>query len=346
AEPVLRFDRPDWFENVAEEVRVAHEEAAIFDASAFGKIEVQGPDAGVFLMKTCAGFMGRAPGSVIYTAVLNERGTFESDITAQRIADDHYRLFTGTNAIKQDLAWFQRHSDGFDVTLTDSTEGYAVLGLMGPEAARIVSECGAPELNDLEYFKVGPAHIAEKHVRAARMSYVGEAGWEITCRSENAPAIYAALTAAGARPAGLFAQTSMRIEKGFCAMGHELDGDVTPVDVGLDFATRKKGGFIGAEALAKQRESGAVSRVISLVLNDEAAVPLGHEPIYRDGEIIGQTSSCAFGYRIGKPVALGHISTSVEDGAHVEVDIARTLFEARVTLGPLFDPEGKRMKAG
>ncbi|MEM8837337.1 MAG: FAD-dependent oxidoreductase [Pseudomonadota bacterium] len=346
AEPGLRFDRSDWFENVAEEVRAAHEEAAIFDASAFGKIEVQGPDAEAFLTKICAGFMGRAPGSVIYSAVLNERGTFESDITAQRIADDHYRLFTGTNAIKRDFAWFKRHSDGFDVALTDSTEDYAVLGLMGPEAARIVSECGAPELNDLGYFKVGPAHIAEKHVRAARMSYVGEAGWEITCRSENAPAIYAALTAAGARPAGLFAQTSMRIEKGFCAMGHELDGDVTPIDVGLDFATRKKGGFIGAEALAKQRESGAVSRVISLVLDDETAVPLGHEPIYRDGEIIGQTSSCAFGYRIGKPVALGHVSTPLEDDAHVEVDIARTLFEARVTLGPLFDPEGRRMKAG
>ena len=113
---------------------------------------------------------------------------------------------------------------------------------MGPDAARIVSDCGAPEINDLGYFKVGPAQIAGKHVRAARMSYVGEPGWEITCLSENATAIWAALTVAGARPAGLFAQTSMRIEKGFCAMGHELDGDLTPIEAGLDFATRKTGG--------------------------------------------------------------------------------------------------------
>ncbi|MEQ9695624.1 FAD-dependent oxidoreductase [Shimia sp. SDUM112013] len=343
-DPRLTFERPDWFENVRAEVMAAHESAAIFDASPFGKIEVQGPDAEAFLLHSCAGFMGRAPGSVIYTSVLNERGTFESDITAQRIAQDHYRLFVGTAAIKRDLAWFRRHAEGFDVTLADSTEDYAVLGLMGPEAARIVADCGAPELNNLGYFKVGPAHIAGKHVRAARMSYVGEAGWEITMKSENAPAIYAALTAAGARPAGLFAQTSMRIEKGFCAMGHELDSDVSPIETGLDFATRKKGGFIGAEALAERRANGAVPQVVSLKLDDVAAVPLGHEPIYLNGEIIGQTTSCAFGYRVGAPVALGHVHGAIADGTRVQVDIARTLFDATVVIGPLFDPNGSRMK--
>ncbi|MBE1284051.1 MAG: FAD-dependent oxidoreductase [Rhodobacteraceae bacterium] len=346
AEPRMTFERPDWFENVKAEVAAANESAAIFDASPFGKIEVQGPGAEAFLMKTCAGHMNRAPGSVIYTAVLNDRGTFESDITAQRIAEDHYRLFVGTNAIKRDLTWLRRQSDGFDVTLTDSTEDYAVLGLMGPEAARIVADCGAPELNELGYFKVGPAHIAGKHVRAARMSYVGEAGWEITMKAENAPAVYAALTAAGAKPAGLFAQTSMRIEKGFCAMGHELDGDNSPIEAGLMFATRKKGGFTGFEALQERLEKGAKPNVISLTLDDEQAVPLGHEPIYLDGKIVGQTSSCAFGYRIGKPVALGHVKGEITDGARIQVDIARTLYDGTVTIGPLYDPEGQRMRGG
>lgn len=343
AEPSMTFARPDWFENVRAEVTAAHEAAAIFDASPFGKIEVEGPDAEAFLLKVCAGYMARKPGSVIYTAMLNERGTFESDITAQRIATDHYRLYVGTNAIKRDMARLRRYVDGFNVTLTDSTEKYAVLGLMGPEAARIVTECGAPELNDLGYFKVGAAHIAGKHVRAARMSYVGEAGWEITCLSQNAPAIFAALTAAGARPAGMFAQTSMRVEKGFCAMGHELDSDVTPVEAGLDFATRKAGGFIGAEALATRRAKGASSQVVSLTIDDENAVPLGHEPIYLDGKIIGKTTSTAFGHRVGKPIALGYAKGAIADGARVQVDIARQLFDATVTVGPLYDPAGERM---
>lgn len=344
AEPRLTFERPDWFDQVAAEVKAAHESAAIFDASSFGKIDVTGPDAEAFLLKTCAGFMGRAPGSVIYTAVLNDRGTFESDITAQRLAQDHYRLFVGTNAIKRDLAWFRSHADGFDVTLSDRTESYAVLGLMGPEAARIAADCGAPELQELGYFKHTPARLAEKDVRAARLSYVGEAGWELTMAASDAPAIYHALTRAGAKPAGLYAQTSMRIEKGFCAMGHELDGDVTPIEAGLDFATRKGGGFIGAKALATRRSAGAVSQVVSLKLADQSAVPLGHEPIYLNGDIIGQTSSCAYGHRVDAPIALGHIKTPVANGTTVQIDIARKMFDATLITGPLFDPEGARMK--
>ncbi len=343
-EPTLRFDRADWFEHVREEVIAAHQAAAIFDASPFGKIEVRGPDAEAFLLRTCAGHMGRAPGAVIYTAVLNDRGTYESDITAQRIAPDHYRLFVGTAAIKRDLAWLAAQTDGFDVTLEDSTEAYAVLGLMGPEAARIAAQVGAPELLEIGYFKQGEAHIAGRHVRAARLSYVGEAGWEITCRAENAGAIYAALTGAGARPAGLFAQTSMRIEKGFCAMGHELDGDVSPIAAGLDGMTRKAGGFIGFEAMEKRRAGGEVSRVVSLTLEDQMAVPIGHEPVLWGGEIVGQTTSAAYGWRVGAPVALAHVDRPLQDGARVEVNIAGTLFAATVTLGPLFDPAGTRMR--
>ncbi len=345
AEPRLTFGKPDYFDNVAAEVQAANEGAAVFDASPLGKIDVKGSDAEAFLLKTCAGYMSRKPGSVIYTAVLNDRGTFESDITAQRISDTHYRLFVGTTAIKKDLAWLRDHTDGFDVTLIDCTEDYAVLGLMGPDAPRIAVAIGAPELNDIGYFRQGEAHIAGKHARAARMSYVGETGWEITCRAENASTIYAALTGAGAKPAGLFAQTSMRIEKGFCAMGHELDSDVSPIETGLAFAVRKSGGFIGAEALAKRAANGAVPLVVSLTIDDERAVPLGHEPIYLGDEIIGDTSSCAFGYRIGKPVALGHVSRPVADGMRVRVDIARTLYDATITLGPLFDPDGSRMRS-
>ncbi|WP_305985321.1 FAD-dependent oxidoreductase [Roseibium sp. MMSF_3544] len=343
-EPVLKFGKPDWFENVQAEVRAANETAAIFDASPFGKIEVEGPDAEAFLLKICAGYVGRTPGSVIYTAILNDRGTYESDITVQRITETHYRLFVGTNAIKKDLAWLGRHADGFDVTLTDSTEEYAVLGLMGPESERIAGEVGAPELNGIGYFKHGEAHIAGHHVRAARLSYVGEAGWEITCRSENASDIYKALTEAGATPAGLFAQTSMRVEKGFCAMGHELDSDMTPVDVGLDAMTRKAGGFLGAEAVAARKSAGAVSKVVSLSFEDADAVPLGHEPLLIDGDVVGQTSTCAYGYRVGKPIALAHVEKPLATGAVVDVDIAGDLSRAVVTNGPLFDPDGARMR--
>ncbi|MCV6592000.1 MAG: FAD-dependent oxidoreductase [Silicimonas sp.] len=340
-EPAMTFARPDWFESVRAEVMAAHEHAALFDASPFGKIEVKGAGACAFLQHVAAANMDRTPGSAIYTALLNERGTYESDLTAHRIAPDHYRLFTGTAAIKRDLAWLTRHSTGFDVTLTDSTEDYAVLALMGPDAARIIAETGAPELNDLGYFKVGPAHIAGKHVRAVRMSYVGEAGWEITCKAENAAPIYHALTAAGAKPAGLYAQTSMRIEKGFAAMGHELDGDLSPVETGM-IGMAKKTGFLGAEALAKRAETHART-LVTILLDDQNAQPLGHEPVYARGQIIGQTTSAAYGYRIDRPLALAHVRNPI-DGAVIELDIAGTRFAGHMQFAPAFDPTGKGIR--
>ena len=249
-EPKPTFGTPDWFENVRREVMAAHRKAAVFDGSPFGKIEVAGPDAAAFLQQVCANDMDRPPGSAIYTPMLNERGTYESDITAHRLAEDRYRLFTGAGAIRKDLAWLRRHAEGFDVTLADVHGNYAVLGLMGPDSARIAAELGAAGLNDLGYFRIGSARIADCPVRGAHLSYVGEAGWEMTCRAGDAPAVYAALTGAGAVPAGLYAQISMRIEKGFAAMGHELDSDVSPVEAGLDkFCSRNKP-YFGADAVA------------------------------------------------------------------------------------------------
>ena len=127
-------------------------------------------------------------------------------------------------------------------------------------------------------------------------------------------------------------------------MGHELDSDLSPIEAGLAAMTRKNGGFIGAEALARRAADGASPSVVSIVLDDQDAVPLGHEPIYTDGRIVGQTTSCAYGYRVGAPIALGHVTDNVMSGARVQVDIARSLFDGTVTRGPLFDPEGGRMR--
>ncbi|MEO1458283.1 MAG: aminomethyltransferase family protein [Pseudomonadota bacterium] len=253
-------------------------------------------------------------------------------------------MFVGTAAIKRDMAWLARWSEGFDVRLRDVTGDWAVLGLMGPAAPRVARALGGDPLLDLGYFRHGPARLAGCEVRGARLSYVGEAGWEITCRAGDAPALYAAMTGAGARPAGLYAQTSMRIEKGFCAMGHELDGDLSPIETGLEFATRATGGFTGFEALEERRAKGAVNRLVSLSFEDDAAVPIGHEPICSGARILGQTTSCAYGYRVGRPVALGLTREPLADGAAVEVDIAGQRFAARVARGPLFDPDGSRMK--
>ena len=347
--PRLTFGKPDWFDNVQNEVMAAHKAAAVFDLSSFGKIDVVGSDAQSFLLQTCAGYVARKPGSVIYTAVLNEKGTFESDITVQRISENHYRLFVGTNAIKKDMAWFTRAAAGrqngkkYDVDVVNVSERFAVLALMGPNSAEISEKLGV-NLNDIGYFKHAEVTIAGVRARAARLSYVGEAGWEITCESTDVKTLYKAIINAGAKPAGLFAQTSMRIEKGFRAMGHELDSDITPLDVDLHMFTRSSGGYIGYEALVKCANESPEKHVVSLRIINDTAVPLGHEPVIYEGHIIGKTTTCAFGYRVGGPVALAFVKRGLDSGTHVDVDIAGELYTAELTHVPLYDPEGSRMK--
>ena len=351
-EPRPTFGRPDWFARVQDEVMAAHRRAAIFDSSALGRIAVAGREAAAFLQHVCAADMDRPPGTAIYTPLLNERGTFESDATAQRIAEDRYLLFVGAGALRRELARLRRHAEAFAVVLADESADHAVLALMGPDSARIAQQAGAAALNDLGYFRFGSARIAGCPVRGVRLSYVGEAGWEIACRAGDAPAVHAALVRAGAAPAGLYAQTSMRIEKGFAAMGHELDGDTGPVEAGLDRLCAAHREFIGAAALARQRETGRRT-LATLLFDDIDAVPLGHEPIHGDGGILGCTTSAAFGFRIGRPVALGHVrADGIDgtggigdlDGTQVAVDIAGVRHAARLQTAPAFDPAGTRMR--
>ena len=347
-EPPLTFGRPPWFDQVGAEVAQAHERAALFDQSTFGKIRVEGPDAERFLNRICANDMARAHGRAIYTAMLNPRGGFESDLTALRLSDEIYRLYVGTAAIKRDLTWLKRNLEPDErLRLIDETEDYAVLALMGPAATRIIRALGAEAIHALGYFRHCEDVIAGVPVRAVRLSYVGEPGWELTCRTADALRLYDALYEAGARPSGMYAQTSMRIEKRYLAMGHELDVDVTPLEAGLEFAVAWNKPFIGRDALARRRDAGVVSRIASIVLDDEEAVPLGTEPVYLGDRVIGKTTSAAFGYRVARPVALAYLDSSVGDieGLRVEVDIARTRFAGAASLSAAFDPQGDRLRA-
>jgi len=347
-EPVLSFGKPDWFDQVAREVDQAHRKVAIFDQSTFGKIRIEGRDAESFLNRICSNNMIVPPGKVIYTAMLNERGGFESDLTALRLGKEKYRLYVGTSAIKHDIAWLKRHLNKDEkVQITDETESYAVLGLMGPESANIITQLKAKALNELSYFHHCSTKIQGIAVEAARLSYVGESGWELTCASDDVVELYDIFFRAGARPAGIFAQTSMRIEKRFLAYGHDLDTDINPLQAGLEFAIDWQSDFIGRQALQEIKQQSMNSQIVSIVLDDVNAVPLGNEPVYYQGQIIGKTTSAAFGYRIGKPLAIAQLNTQAElslDQLRVEVDIACTRFTGTVTSKAAFDPDNRRMR--
>lgn len=345
ATPELTFARPGWFDRVGDEVAAAHEGAGITDLSSFGKIDVTGSDALACLDHICTNRIDRPVGHACYTLMLNERGGIESDLTVFRLGERHFRLMVGTAALKRDLAWIRDNCPRTaDISVEDVTESHAVLGLVGPYTTDLVEGLGADWLNDIGYFRHAAGEIAGVRVHAARLSYVGEAGWELTCASDDALHLHDRLAEAGALPIGAYAQSAMRIEKGFLAYGHDLDTDVTPAMAGLDFALSSETHFIGADALATMPPPDI--RFVSLVFDDVMAVPLGNEPVLADGGIIGKTTSAGFGYRIGRPVALALVARDqAVEGNRLTVDIAGNHTVCRAVRGPVFDPRGTRMRA-
>jgi glycine cleavage system aminomethyltransferase T/glycine/D-amino acid oxidase-like deaminating enzyme len=346
-EPRLTFGQAAWHGHVQREVMAAHQDAVLIDQSSFGKIDVTGPDAAAFLNRLCTNRMDLAVGRVVYTLLLNSKGGILSDLAAIRIADNHYRLTVGTAAIRRDLAWLKRHLNPAEqVNVCDVTDRYAILGLMGPRASEMAATLGGAPLNRLGYFHAILARLARKQVLGARLSYVGEAGWELTCLTEDAPSLADALIAEGAVPAGLFAQTSMRIEKRFLAYGHDMDSDINPYEAGLDFALREGGGYMGADALAALPMSRRRNRIFTVLFDDGQAVPIGNEPVLADGKIIGKTTSGSFGFRIGKPIALVdlHDVSALTGVSDFHVDIAGQLRRCQIISGAAFDPLGTRMR--
>ncbi len=338
SEPELTMGKPEWFEQVGEEVHQAHTNAAIFDSSTFGKIEVRGADAENFLNRVCANNMQRSPGRVIYSAMLNARGGYESDLTAMRIDSETYHLYTGTSAIKRDLCWLQHHLvKGERVTIENITERLAVLAFMGPETGNIMRRLGVSELDKLKFYHHVNTEINGIKIRAANLSYVGEPGWEISCESAAAAKLAAMLIDQGAVPAGTFAQTSMRIEKGFLSYGHDLDTDINPLQAGLAGTLDWKSDFIGKPALLKMQALAVDKRIATIVFTDPASVPLGNEPVYLEERIIGKTTSAAYGYRKGAPLALALVSAdAIQSDTTVQVDIAGTRFDGIPVDGPAY----------
>ena len=300
-----------------------------------------------------------APGRVVYTAMLNERGGIESDLTVMRFAPDAYLLVTGTAQVTRDSDWIRRHVESERVTLTDVTSAYGVLGVMGPKSRDLLQGLTPADLSHaaFPYFTWREIELGCALVRAARLSFVGELGWELYVPVEFACHVYDLLMEAGVAhglaDAGSYALTSLRVEKAYRAWGHDIGPDDTPLQAGLDFAVKlgKPVDFLGRAALVKQRETGLERRLVVLTLEDSAALPLGDEPVLQGDRVVGQVTSAAFGHSVGRAVALGYVR--VPAGSTIEallaeggfaLDIAGEAFSVMVSLKPAWDSESRRLR--
>ncbi|MFI5015032.1 MAG: FAD-dependent oxidoreductase [Hyphomicrobiales bacterium] len=356
---IYTYGRQNWFAAVGEEHRAARERVALFDQSSFAKFEVRGKDAAAGLDFICAGDVTKPPGRVTYTQLLNARGGIECDLTVSRFAPDLFFLVTGTGFRTHDLAWIRRNLPaGPAVALADVTEDYGCLALMGPRARDVMAGATSADLSNAA-FPFGACReiaIAGVSLRALRITYVGELGFELHIPSGGIDKVYAALMGAGLAhgiaDAGYRAIESLRLEKAYRAWGADVNADTTPYEAGLGFAVRKDFGraFLGREALAAQRDGALERRLAIFTVDDPDVVLLGRETIIRNGETVGWLSSGGFGYTLSTNIGLGYVRN--EEGVtddylasgDYRLEVARAEVPAKLHMRPLYDPAGLRIR--
>jgi 4-methylaminobutanoate oxidase (formaldehyde-forming) len=290
--------------------------------------------------------------------MFNARGGFESDLTVIRLTADQFYIITGTSQTTRDFDWIKRNIEATEqVEMTDVTNAYSVIGVMGPNSRHLFSNVTDTDLSNaaFPFLTARNIEIGKATVRAVRITYVGELGWELHVPVEQASLVYEALMAAGkdfgVANAGHYAINSLRLEKGYRAWGAELSPDDSPLEAGLGFAIDWSKPFLGREALLKQKQLPRKRQLVIFVLEDPAPTLWGSEPIYRDGEPVGYTTSGSYGHTVGGAVAMGYVNNSagvnsdfIKSG-RFEINVSGERISARAYLRPPYDPERKRILA-
>ena len=338
-----------WSPAIGAEHLACRAAAAIFDESSFAKLEVVGPGAAELLERLCDNRVAREVGRVTYTQMLNSRGGIECDFTVARLADERFSIVTGTAFGNHDRDWIARHLPGDgSAEVRDVTSDWACFGIWGPRSREILQPLTAQRLDDesFPYMTVRELAVGDVPVRALRVTYVGELGWELYCPTEYGMGLWRLLWEAGEQhglvAGGYRAIDSLRVEKGYRVWGADITPDETPYEAGLEFAVKLDKDFIGRDAL---REREPRKRLACIVLEDARSVALGNEPVRIRGDILGRVTTGGYGYSIERSVAYAYLPPEhAEPGSAVELEIFGQWIGGEVVKEPLFDPSGERVR--
>jgi glycine cleavage system T protein len=362
-EPVYEYTygKQNWFPYSGDEHRAVRNAVGMFDQSSFGKFVLEGPDAEAVLNRICANDVSVPVGKLVYTQWLNERGTIEADLTVTREAADRYLVVTAAATQVRDFAWLRDHipADARCIAV-DVTSGMAVLNVQGPNSRALLQSLTTADMSN-DAFPFGTSQIIDlgyARVRASRVTYVGELGWELYIATEFAANVFDTLMATGPafglRLCGYHALNSLRTEKAYRHWGHDITPDETPLEAGLGFvvAMDKPGGFIGREALVAQKAEGLRKRLVQFRLADPELLLYHNEPIWRDGVIVGSITSGMYGHHVDASLGMGYVTRPdgladrdwVLSGVY-EIEVAGERVGATASLEPFYDPKSTRPRS-
>ena len=351
------YGRQNWFEHSAAEHKAVRENVALFDQSSFAKFRLEGPDAMQVLNRICTNDVDVRPGRLVYTQWLNDKGGIEADLTVTRLAEDCYLIITAAETEIRDFHWLKNHipQDGRAV-LTNVTSAMGVISLMGPRSRELLQTLTPADMSH-EAFPFATSQEIElgyAYVRASRITFVGELGWELYIPTEFMLGVYDEIIAAGESfglaHAGYHALNSCRMEKGYRHWSHDITDEDTPLEAGLGFTVKfdKKGGFIGREALLQQKTEGLTRRLLQFKLQDPEKLIYHNEPIWRDDKIVGHVTSGMYGHTLGGCIALGYVhyegDRPLTEGEY-SLEVAGVRVPTEVSLKPMYDPENLRIRS-
>ena len=363
AEYQYSYGRQNWFAHSAAEHKAVRQAVGLFDQSSFAKFVVQGPDAERVLNRICANDVAVPVGKMVYTQWLNDRGGIEADLTITREAPDRFLVVSAAATQTRDFSWLLRNipADARAIA-TDISSSMAVLSVMGPNSRALLQSLTPADLSNAAFpFATSQTiDLGYARVRASRITYVGELGWELYIPTECAMGVFDVLLQAG--PAyglqlcGYHALNSLRMEKGYRHWGHDISDEDTPWQSGLGFAVamNKPGGFIGKEALLAQKAQGLTRKLLQFALHDDSKLLYHNEPVLRDGLIVGRISSGMYGHALQKSLGMGYVEFGSAPGAgdaeqllqgEYAVEVAGVRVPATASLVPFYDPKSLRIKS-
>lgn len=333
---------PVQFTSIIEEHRAVREACGVFDISHMGEVFVSGPKAFEWLQHMLANDLAKCPvGAAQYTFLLNERGGVIDDLIVYRLGEDNFLLLVNAAKIDEDAAWLQKHAaDG--VTIDNRSDAMSALAVQGPDSPRVfrdVFQAEMPARNTMVAMEK-----CRGAVIAAGTGYTGENGFELFFSNNMAGDIWAAILAAGAKPCGLGARDTLRLEMCYPLNGSDLSPDRTPLEAGLGiFVALDKPDFIGRDALLAKKEAGLPAKLVALRMTEKSPPPRAHYPVLAGGRPVGETTSGALSPSLGEGIAMAYLPPELaKPGQAVQIDIRGRHFAAVVEKKPLYRPSSAR----
>jgi dimethylglycine dehydrogenase len=348
------FRHNNVFEVVAEECNAVRERVGVLELSSFSKYEVTGPDAHKFLDRVCANKMAGKDGRVILAHLLTENGKIENEFTITRLAENHFYLLAAAVSELRDFDLLSfRVLETEDVTVTNITDDWGVLVLAGPRSRDVLSKITSADLTNegFRWLTAQTIDVAGIDLRALRVNYVGELGWELHMPMQHLEPLYDAIWAAGEEYGiadfGVYAVNSLRMEKAYRAYGSELTTEITMIDADMErFVKLDKEHFVGKEATLKRKAEGSDFQLVYAQVAPGDSDIRGGEPVYDGDNVIGLTTSGAYGHTVGKHLIFAYVKPPKNaPGSTFEIEVLGDRFKAEVLADPIFDPKNERIRA-